>query len=533
MQGMPLFNFNSYVAHFYLVLFFVFCTHSPFVSAQASNHTEGGSITIAATGELSGINPFKTENGIAANLIDLVFDSLIGLSPNLEMLPDLATSWDISPDRLSWTFELDPHIKFHNGVPLTSKDVAFTFGVFKRRNDTLYSAAIENIAAININNKHSITFVFKTVDQTIPLLFQGISIAPAALFDENGNPLDPLYEQHPIGTGAFKVVTLNQAGAEFIRHEDYFRGRPHLEKISFKISSNEKNLLALLINGDIDIKFGSQLEYNSLLDDIPTLKKIPYANNYLYAAFFNMHNPDLADTKVRQALNLAVNKHDLISKLLGGAGIVAKSVVSPSHTYSNPSISEYDFDSVKALELMGEVGWKLNTHSGKLEKQGQSFKLTLLYPNEDTLSQGIVNMISRDLEIIGVTLIPEPITLANEMTRVFQKSDFEAALFMYSNICGIQFDNFFWISPASRLQNFTSYHNAQVDRELHTARFSADSQKSLDSYQKFQQSIHDDPPALYLFWKNAPFYVNQRVNGINPNPFMLFHDMHQVWLDKE
>lgn len=513
---------------FRLVLFI--CVVSFATQANSSRPLSEGQLTIAAPFDLAPINPFYTSGTLSANIVEIIFDPLINLDRTYNMTPLLARTWDISVDQLTWVLHLEPSITFHDGKSLTAADVVFTYNVLIRQDIPLYAHALNNIKSISAIDTETVIFTLKKIDQSFPMLLRRVSIAPQHLFNEQGQPLSETYYQHPIGSGAFQATLVTPTKIVLQAYSNYFQGPPRLQQINFESLESEKQLLSKLIAGEIDIDVFFDVRYLDTTENIPHLTRTNYDNQHLFSLFFNLKKKPFMDKRVRQALNYGVNKTALYEKLVVGSGRVAASVVSPQNYFYNSKVTPYSFDPQKALTLLSQAGWTLDTKTQRLTQGGVAFQFTILIIEGSPFLEKIVNMIANDLSQLGIEVTVSTMPLPVAMKTIFSERNFDAALFPFSNLYPIDFDGLLW--NENEKFNFTNYDNIDVTKFLMMAHEAKTRSESVLAYHDFQQAIHDDPPALYLFWRDLQLICNKRVQGMSSDPFRFFSEMRSVWIEE-
>jgi peptide/nickel transport system substrate-binding protein len=509
-----------YLKFFLLVILLL----SSFPVHAASNQT----LKIGINNDLDLINPFVTKSTFSANLLELVYDPLININEKGEALPLIAENWQASSDQTKWTFELRKNIYFHDGKPLTAKDVEFTFQTLKSMGGSINAFSLENILSIKIASPTKVEFQLKSPDQTFLQTIRRTYIAPAHLFGNNGLPLNEAYLAKPIGSGAFTVKELTKEAATLTSYPIYYRGKPKLNEIHVKVYSNEKILLSDLINENLDLTFTDEASYLNLINNIEYLKVRSY-HQFLYSVFLNLKNPFFKEKEIRQALNLAINKK-MVKQLSKVNDEMAVSVTPPrSYTYKKQEI--YPYNGQEALQKIKKQGWQ-TTKSGKLKQGNKEFVFDLLVSKGDKLSQELAKIIQLNLNEIGIQTRVKLLELAEVIKLVFNKKDFDAAILFYTSLNPIEMDVLYWGNTQNKGFNFTSYDNAKAREYLEKAKYASNKENSMTSYHRFQEIIHEDPPMIYLFWKDVPIVQHKRVKGLQSNPFFLFKEMNQVWIDE-
>jgi peptide/nickel transport system substrate-binding protein len=328
----------------------------------------GGSLRIGIFYAPTEINPLTTDSSISANLLDLIFDTLVRVSADGEIKPGLAESWQISPDEKTWTFHLRKGVRFHDGSTLSAEDIRFTFETLRNSKRLGYSNPLINVTEVRVSGPESLQILLSKPDND---LWSGLSlygIAPKALLEN-----DPRYEKfnrHPIGSGPYRFVKQDEKEIVLQANENYFEGRPYLDRIFVKVLESQTACLSHLIADKIDFAFLLNPEDYGALSQIPSIKIYNNWDPVFYMIVFNIKNPLFESSKVRRALNLTANKALILERVLDKKGEVAQGTALPdSQVPENPT--EKSYDPKKALETLKEEGWKADPKDFVLRKNGK------------------------------------------------------------------------------------------------------------------------------------------------------------------
>lgn len=389
-------------------LFLVACgssedpTSTPRV-AEPSSPRVGGSVLMSLNHPQS-LNPILNPVSTTIFTSPLFFNGLTRPGNDMEPLPDLAKTWDISADGLTYTFHLRQDVKWHDGEPVTSQDVKFSWeatchpdnargaqicGFFSRVEGAPdYKAGnADKISGIKLLDRYTVQVDMSEVFAPFLTLSAGQMILPNHLWEDV-----PVKEMgaHPasrgegtIGTGPFVVKswTANESIA-LEANEEYYEGRPNLERLTLRQTSAAPAAIAARVS---QLKVGEIQAmglYAALpVDNVPEIEADPnlqvrsvvgLANQYVE---FNVRNPLLSDVRVRKAISYATNRQDLWDGLWGGKVSFVNGPIHPAHAWAiNPDTPLFDNDMDKALELFAEVGWTQGS-DGTLEKNGEKFSI--------------------------------------------------------------------------------------------------------------------------------------------------------------
>jgi peptide/nickel transport system substrate-binding protein len=502
-------------------------------TAFAADPVYGGRLTVGTPYPLEPINPFFTRSSLSANILELLFDPLINLGRAYEMEPLLAEKWDVSADRLTWKFTLRDGVAFHDGEPLTSEDVVFTFQSLIAQRNPIYRHVTDNIESVTSEDDRTVSFKLKRSDRIFPFFLRRAYIVPSHLFQEDGQPTRPDDAARPVGSGAFRSELISTDEIVLKANPDYFRGRPFLDEIRFQVVPGDRALLAKLMSGEIDVHIHYDFRYLPTIEDVPHLQLFPYDSQNLYALFFNAADGLFSDPRVRQALNYAVDKAGIRDAMSSGNMTVAAGLVQTKSPWYDSSVEPYLYDPQKAGELLSSMGWRRDESRNEFLKNGEVFEFEILTPQEGGYADRMLQKVMEDLEEFGIRVKIKVLPLADLLNAVFAQKKFQAALFFYSNLYPIDFDSLMWTKAGEGHFNFSSYFDADVESSLSAARYAMGEGESLSSYKRYQRAIHDDPPMVFLVWRDQNLICNRRVHGLNSDPFHFYSDMNRVWVEPQ
>ncbi|NKQ39186.1 MAG: hypothetical protein HF967_06935 [Methanosarcinales archaeon] len=328
-----------------------------------------------------------------------VYETLVGVAPGvLEPIPMLATHWNISQDRLTWTFHLRQGVKFHDGTPFTSEAVKFSFERMLEMFEPAHG--ILQIESMKILDSHTINI---TTTRPWAALIAHLShpvghIMNPTSFDEEENII-----KH-IGTGPFKYYKhCIEERLIVVRNENHWQGVPKLEKITFAIIPDAHTRIMALEAGEIDVTQWVPPEEVAWLDARPGITVLTTPSVRTDFLIFNSETKPFDNILVRQAVNYAINQGDLVEYLLDGHGIPARGAISPTIRWSiHEDLPEFRFNPEKAKELLSEAGWEDTDDDGILDKNGESFSITFLLSGRLPHWVPIAEAIQAQLREVGI-----------------------------------------------------------------------------------------------------------------------------------
>ncbi len=497
----------------------------------------GGTYTEGLVGSPQYINPLFAQGDADRDLSSLVYSGLLRYTVDRKLVGDLAQEYSISPDGKTYRFTLREKMVWHDGSPLTAEDVVFTVAMIQdSKSRSPLAVSFKDVRVEKIDDR-TIQFVLsKPFAPFLDLATTGIlprhiwsSLQPENLFFASSNV-------RPVGSGAWKFHSLKKdadgtiRSYTFSRNENYFGEKPYLEKLVFKFYPDSDTAIQALKNRHVDgISFLPRILRDRLTKD----KNLRYYTFYLpqyTAIFFNKEaNGDLASKAVRQALALAINRDQIISTALAGEAAMIDGPIPRVFLGYHECLKGYDYDPGKAEGLLKTAGWlrdeegfyknekkETKKSDGSIEKEIVKHRLTVrLTTVQRPEHASVVDSIAKNWQAIGVTVQTEfvdPSLVKSEVidTRAYQT-------FLYGAIIGADPDLYpFWHSSqiAAPGLNLSQFSNSKADTLLEEGRHLIDTAERAKRYKAFQEIIHDELPAIFLYSPTYNYVLERDVQGI-------------------
>ncbi len=387
-------------------------------SAVAVDPKQGGAMTVTYKDDVSTLDPAIGYDWQNWSMIKSLFSRLMDYKPGTtELTPDLAESYDISADGLTYTFKLRHGVKFHNGREMTADDVAYSYnrtvdpktqspgaGFFKSIAgfDDLTGGKATSMSGIKVIDPYTISFTLAKPDatflQVVALNFSGV------VAKEDVDKWGADYGHHPDGTGAYYLDSWN-LGQELVfkRNADYYTpGVPYLDEIDFKIGAEPLTALLQLQKGEVDV-LGDGIppaKFLEVMND-PEQKKLVVQAPQLETSYVTIKTTikPFDDLRVRQAINMAINK-DRIVKIINGRADIANQPLPPGMPGFDKDYKGYSYDPDKAKALLADAKYD----------GSQSFDL---YVYNTDPNPRIAQAIQQDLAAVGMTVAIKSLDQAN------------------------------------------------------------------------------------------------------------------------
>lgn len=325
--------------------------------AQDAEPQHGGTLVIGQDFGPQSLDPAKTQAWASVNVYEVIYDTLLRWSTDMELEPSLAESYEISDDNLAYTFHLRENAVFHNGRPMTAEDVKFSLErVLDPATNSPSAAALAPIESIEVVDDY--TLIIRTAEPYAPLLAHLATPNTSAIVPSEA--VDQL-ETHPIGTGPFKFVEheLNER-VLLERHDEYWEGDlPYLDQVEFRLLGDESSIMAALRSGRVDMAWMKDPTVaQALAGRSPNLVSAPGQSSRFIDIKFKVDEPPFDDIRVRRAFSLATDRQALVDTILAGAGEVGTMIVQEGFKHPNPSeLPYYEHDVERARELLTEAGY--------------------------------------------------------------------------------------------------------------------------------------------------------------------------------
>lgn len=528
----------------------------------------GGTYTEGIVGYARFINPLLGYTDADKDMIGLVYSGLLKATPEGRLVADLAKSWEVSEDGLTYTFILKDGLTFQDGKPLTTDDIEFT--ITKAQDPLIKSPRAENWTGVTLEkiSPTEIKFILKKPyapfleNMTLGVLPKHIwaNIEPEA-FDIN------TYNREPIGSGPYKIKKAyrDETGIyeryELAPFEKYSLGKPYIKQLVVKFYKNEATALAAYSDGEIEALGGiAPEEANKLKNNQHNIQSTPLPR--VFGLFFNQSNaPVLINKEVREALNASVNRLSLIDAILQGWGAISKSAIprglSKSTEISNTTtittlasstsntLSNLDDEYIEAgKKILISKGWRLNS-AGIFEKQIKNGKTTETQTLRFSISTSNVPELKHSAEILkdtwtklGADVKVEIFEPSDLTQKVIRPRKYDSLLF--GNVVGRDLDLYpFWHSSQRNDPglNIALYTNIKADKVLETIRTTSDETKKLEAYRVFENEIQNDIPAIFLYSPDYIYATSKDIHNLEisniTTPSERFMNVHKWYLETE
>jgi len=433
-------------------------------------------------------------------------DKLFDVTPDLKIVPQLATGYEWAADNRSVVLKLRPGVKFHDGEPFNAEAVRFNIERHLTTQGSFRKSEIGDIKSVDVVN--DLTVRLNLSQPLVPLLAALTDRAGMMVSPKAAKELGDKFGTRPVCAGPFKFVERVAQGKIVLqRFADYWdKGNVHLDRVEFVPITDSTARLASLRSGDLQmIERVSPTDLAQIRSD-SKLKVVGVPELGFQVIRLNVANGPkskaLADVRVRQAIDLAIDREALVKAVFNDEYIAGNQFVSPSSAYYNKKLPVKPRDVARAKQLLKEAG-----------QPNPSFTL-ILPPERDR--QEAAQVIQAMLAEAGITMAlqsQENVT----MLEAGKRGDFEAYFTFWSGRPDPD-GNIFTHYSCKGAQNDSHYCNADFDALVTRARQVADAAQRKQLYDKASELLLRDVPALHLWHRRVFTGLSARVQGFTPHP---------------
>ena len=488
------------------------------------------------------LNPIVATDLYAENIDNFMREYLLDQDIETEEFkPQLAERWEISEDKLTFTFWLRRDVKWQDGVPFTAQDVVYSF---YRLMDPKVDAApwrtyYTDCDSVTALDDYTVRFHWKKPYFKALELSGRLYIVPKHILDNGADFNSHPFGRHPVFTGPYRFLAW-KTGQEIVleRNPDYWGPRPHLDRIIFKVVIDDTVALQLFEQGGLD--FIETINPTQWKFQTASPSFLAHANRlyYDYPGFgyigWNLRRPPFDDRRVRLAMTLALNREAIrknISYCLSTIVSGSEYIRSP---YYDQTILPWPYDPAQAKKLLDQAGWDHFNSEGWREKNGKPLRFEFLYTPGSPIAEQIGTIFKEDLKKIGVDMSLRQLEWAAFMDRV-QQWDFDAAYMGWS--LDADPDPYqIWHSSGADIKgssNHVGFKNAEVDRLIELNRREFDKQKRVQYLHQIHRILHQEQPYTFLFSPKHRSVIDQRFHNVKTYPLRPSFKFEEWYVPKE
>ena len=409
----------------------------------------------------------------------LIQSTLTVTNTNLTIDYDLATDYSVSEDGLLWTVHIRDDVKFTDGEPLTARDVAFTYNTVKESSSVNDFTMLDHAEALDDT---TVVFHMTRPFSIWPYTMAVVGIVPEHAYDSAS------YGSNPIGSGRY-ILKQWDKGQQVIldANPDYYGEQPNMQRVTIVFMEEDAAFLAAQA-GEVDLAYTSATYSDQTVEGYSLAAyesvdnrgfNLPAVPEQTTESGETIGNDFTADVQVRRAINIGVDREEMIDHVLNGYGSPAYSVCDQMPWYN--SASEVTYDPEKAKSLLDEAGWKTG-EDGIREKDGVKAELNLLYATGDSVRQALAADFAEQLKELGISCTLEGVG----WDTAYDRAQSDPLIWGWGAHTPMELYNIYHTIGDTGLAQYSPYSNSTVDAYMDQALASSDLEVSYDLWQKAQ-----------------------------------------------
>jgi len=522
------------------VLFVILILSSLIVCAEEkANPLYGGTLIVPAPyrGSFETLDPTRTSQTQNWIVTEQIFRGLVETDyTTSKPVPAIAESWDITKDGKEYVFQLRKGVKFHNGREVKAQDFKYSFerqsnpeeGVIYASNilsnvvgyDEFQKGESKEISGIKVLDDYTLQIYLKDLDSEFLYKLSeagGCDVVPKEVVEKLGRD----FEFKPVSAGPFKFVSWEGNEIVLEAFDDYYDGKPYLDKLVFKAIEESSSAQASFEAQEIDFSIVTIAQYQQYLKKNKEMI-IEAPEFYTRLIGFNMECDLFKDKRVRQAINYAIDRKTVVEKYLRGKAYTATGYLPPNMPSYNPALKGYEYNPEKAKMLLKEAGYE------------NGFDLEII--GKSNLSWGIplVVAVMPYFEAVGIRIKPVQLESGVFVDKI-QKGDYQAFTWSLGG----------YASPVTLIDRFVSwesreggnamaYNNSSFDSIMELIYKETNFEAKMNLLRAAEVIFVNDAPCWFFNYNKAVIVHQPWVHGLQPvGREMMFQPLDKVWVDKD
>lgn len=504
--------------------------------ARPAGAAEDVVLTIGTKQDVDSMNPYAGVVLSAYEVWNMQYNVLVNLSAaDMGPIPELATQWTRSPDGLTWTFKLRDDVKWSDGKPLTSADVAYTFTRTRDEDWANFSPFTEGFTKVTTPDKTTVVVTTKEPDPRLPSL--PVYILPKHVWEKYGpKKVRAFSNTDPVTSGPYRLTAWDKGSFfEMTANKNYFNGKPKVDKVRFRVFTNDEAMAAALKNGEIDAIYNLAPALRGQLNANKQITPIEAQDGSFTQLVMNTGSgpvgdghPALQDVRVRRAIAAAIDKNALVERVLQGLGVPGQSMsvaVAPKWDLQIPPDKMIDFNIADANQQLDAAGYKRGADGIRRMPDGSDpLKFRFFFPADDSTYSRDAQFIKEWMKQIGIGTTVTPKS-EDELTPIENKGEFDLIVWtwtpyadptaMMSYLTCDQVPQ----KPADGLYNDAFFCDQEYDQLFNAQRTELDEPTRVNLVHAALQRFYDQAPYVVLYEQDTiEAYRNDRFEGFVRQP---------------
>jgi peptide/nickel transport system substrate-binding protein len=478
----------------------------------------GGTAIVAVGTDFDVFNELVATSALTDQVLGhVLFQNLLVYDDDLNYAPALADSFWVADDGLSATFRIRDGAAWHDGVPVTADDIVWSFDM-SMRDETAYPErqTLQYVESAERVDERTVRFRFRRVHAEPLGDFMYWTPMPKHLL-ENVPPAEMInapFNRAPVGNGPFRFVSWRaNEQVVFEANEEFWAGRPYLDRIVFRVIPEPATAVTELLSGGIDLYRNVPPPDMARLEESATARPLSWPTLGITILMFNQRNPLFEDARVRRALTMATDRQALVDGLVQGYGEVTAGPAASMQWERNDDLEPWPYDPAAARRLLAEAGWRDTDGDGTLDKDGRPFRFRMTTNTDNVLRRDILVALQSMFREIGVAAEARSVEF-NTLVDQWMAGEFDTLIAGWD--LWLRFDpSQLFVTGAP--YNGGAYSNPRADELLARALTTLDRAEAKPLWDEFQRIIHEDQPYIFLVLDHERWGASRRLRGVEPS----------------
>jgi peptide/nickel transport system substrate-binding protein len=471
-------------------------------AASSGGAQSNATITISLNADPPSLDPAFSSAFVDRQVHNSIYDKLVDLDPGGKIVPMLATEWKVSDDGLTYTFTLREGVKFHDGTDFNAEAVKTNLERYKTDEKSTRKNELGAVQSIEATDPKTIKITLK--QPFAPFLSvltdrSGMMVSPKAVTDQKGD-----IRNQPVGTGPFKYESRVKGDTiTLVRNDQYWQsGAPKAAKIVYKILTDPNTALINLKSGQVDFTDSLPPQEVANLKSDSNFAVVNEVGLGYQGIWFNTKAAPLDNKQVRQAIDMLIDRDELVRVLFSGTATPGKSPFAKSNLAFGDSDAYTKPDVEKAKQLLAQAG-----------VPNPSFTLKV---GTSAIQAQFGQLVQNFLKPAGIDMQIEKVEFGTLLDQMDNKNYQAAALGWSGRPDPDQNIYDFFVTDGA--QNDSAFANPKVDELLKDARTQNDAAKRKADYDQAMQLLHDEVPYVFLYHANNVFGMTNKISGFTYVP---------------
>ncbi|MBV8491743.1 MAG: peptide ABC transporter substrate-binding protein [Candidatus Eremiobacteraeota bacterium] len=506
-------------------------------SGERHSYTQPGVLRIAIQQDVKSLNPLLNSNTTDGMIAFLMFEGLLAADDKGNPVPMLATAvptlenGGISKDGLTITYHMRKDAKWTDGVPVTSKDVKWSWqAIMNDANNIVSRHGYDYVKSIDTPDDYTVICHLKTqfspfVNTFFAMSDQPFPVAPEHVMSKYHDINQIQFSSEPnVSDGPFRFAEWSRNDhITLVRNDDFFMGKPGLDRIELKVIPDENTSVNELRTHSIDYMFQASPNNYLALKAIPDINIVWVNINGYEDVQLNLARPNVSDPLVREAIAYSIDKRQLVETLTHGQMKMATEDVPDWMWAFNPNVHNYPHDPLKARDLLRQAGY-VPGPDGIMRKNGEQLILVLVSNNSNATRRQASVQLQAMLRQAGIGVdikyYPGDLLFAPAgMGGILQLGKFDLSLAgWYAGIDPDDSSQFTCANFPPGGYNYSRYCNPDMEAAQIAALTHYDRPSRTAAYYRIQQLLARDNPEIFFWWTRQMEPISLDFKGFDPNP---------------